>query len=57
MERNEVWNPQGQIYILELVPRAERKMDARVVRTEAQRPIGVSAMEKLQVSASLVMTI
>lgn len=31
-------------------------MDARVVRTEAQR-LGVSAMEKLQVSALLVMTI
>lgn len=49
--------PTGSNLHLEPVPRAERKMDARVVRTEAQRPIGVSAMEKLQVSALLVMTI
>lgn len=36
---------------------AKRKMDARVAGTEVQRPIGVSAMEKLQVSASLIVTI
>lgn len=38
------------------VPRAERKMDARVVRTEAQRPIGVSAMQTSNFTL-LVMTI
>ena len=47
MEGDETWNPQGQIYILETVPRAERKMDGSAVRTEARRPIGASATEKL----------
>lgn len=46
MEGDENWNQQGEIYISETVPRAERKMDGRTIRTEAWRPIGDSATGK-----------
>lgn len=46
MEGDENWNQQGQIYISETVPRAERKMDGRAIWTEALRPIGDSATRK-----------